>query len=415
MIELLTNFLIELLIPLSFILTILLAIHGVLINKLGAKIAYLAWFSVPLGLLIYCLPLNLFEGFNVANNQIERFIILPTQTIQHEVNINWLMLFWVMTSGGMLVFWLYSHLQFQRKLSLKPTNIPALNIALPKQLTIHKSTHAYSPMLVGLFKQKLIIPENFTALYNQEQQSLILEHEICHFDRNDIYWNLLAFSVLALFWFHPLVWLAYFRFRRDQELSCDQTVLARKQLNSKINYGKALLVAAETAPPIAFAQLSFKKYGDKDIMFERIKHIRINTTVSKFSLVIGTLLSVTLLSGLSYAGNLTEKTAKKSAYELSPIIRIEPKYPISAATDGIEGYTVLQFDIKENGNVENVRVIKSIPEGTFDKSAKRALLQWKYNAQGKTHKDILVQLNYNMDSNSPLKKTKGIEQITVNN
>ena len=149
-------------------------------------------------------------------------------------------------------------------------------------------------MLVGLFKQKLIIPEDFTALYNQELQSLILEHEICHFDRNDIYWNLLAFSLLALFWFHPLVWLAYFRFRRDQELSCDQTVLARKQLNSRINYGKALLVAAETAPPLAFAQLSFKKYGDKDIMFERIKHIQINTTASKFSLILVSLLSVTL-------------------------------------------------------------------------------------------------------------------------
>jgi bla regulator protein BlaR1 len=47
-------------------------------------------------------------------------------------------------------------------------------------------------MLIGFINQKLVIPENFKEMYNQDQQSLILEHEICHFDRNDIYWNCIA-------------------------------------------------------------------------------------------------------------------------------------------------------------------------------------------------------------------------------
>ena len=93
MIELISNFLIELLIPLSFILTILLVIHAVSIKKLGAKNVYFSWLSVPFGLLIFCLPLNLFDRLNGADNQIERFIFLPTQQYNMKLILIGLCLF----------------------------------------------------------------------------------------------------------------------------------------------------------------------------------------------------------------------------------------------------------------------------------------------------------------------------------
>jgi len=217
-----------------------------------------------------------------------------------------------------------------------------------------------------------------------------------------------------------LAWLAYFRFRRDQELSCDQTVLARKRAESRINYSKALLVAAETAPPLAFAQLSFKKYGDKEIMFERIKQIKQNANSSKLGLALVSLLSVSLLSGLSYAGNVgtpggegQEGNKLKEVEGLHPIVRIEPRYPIQAARDHVEGAVVLKFDVNPAGKVENVSVIKAIPEQTFNKEARRALKQWEYNAKGKYHKDLLVQLDFRMDQDSTFYTGDLIEKIKV--
>lgn len=187
-----------------------------------------------------------------------------------------------------------------------------------------------------------------------------MQHEICHFDRNDIYWNTLVLIFVALFWFHPLVWLAYFKFRQDQELSCDQIVLAYKQTTSRIAYSKTLLVVAEYAPAMAFAQLSFKKYGDKKMMFERIKQIKANTQATKLALVVVSAISASLLSGISFAGNQADGKAADQQYrvpakqinEVRPTYRVEPQYPVKAAAENIEGSVVLKFDIDRTGKVK---------------------------------------------------------------
>ena len=409
--------------PLTVLLSLVLFPHRFLLRTLGPNKLYFIWLFVPLGLAFYSLPFSwgtLGNSYQVANNQIQQFLVLPTQTLQQKFTFEWLVSCWMLITTSMLIYWLVSHLQFLKRTPLQMIDQNKLPIDLPKKLTAYQSAHAYSPMIIGVFQQKLLLPEDFATLYNTEQQALILEHEICHFDRNDIYWNLIAFIFLTLFWFHPLVWLAYFRFRRDQELSCDQIVLARKQLASRINYSRALLVAAETTPPLAFAQLSFKKYGDKEIMFERIKHIKTHTKASKLSLALASVLSITLLSGLSYAGNIgdgnnaqkhrTPPTVKKEAM---PTYRVEPKYPLKAVEEEIEGAVVLKFDINGEGDVSNVEVMEGVPAYVFDRVAITALKQWKYDATGEYHKNQLVQLDFRMSPESTFKDVNLIEKIKV--
>ena len=232
-------------------------------------------------------------------------------------------------------------------------------------------------------------------------------------------WNTFALLILAAMWFHPLAWLAFSRFRRDQELSCDQTVLARKHTTCRINYSKALLLAAETTPPLGFAQLSFKEYGDKNVMFERINLIKNGHRGSKL-IGIGMLVSaVTLMSAMSYAGgkehsvDKSEKVLKDVTHHIMPTMRVEPKYPIKAAQQNIEGSVVLKFDIKADGSVYNVSVVKAIPEKVFDKVSKVALRQWKYKASDAGMKNNLVQLDFAMDKNSKFKFQNLTEQIAV--
>ncbi|MDO6446312.1 M56 family metallopeptidase [Colwellia sp. 1_MG-2023] len=414
------DLLISWLAPLTIILSIILLSHRLLLRKLGPKKVYFLWIYVPLGLSLYSLPITWFHNSQFADAKIQQFIVLPTQTLQQQFTVEWLIACWVLISSLMIVYWLVSHLQFLRKTTFVKFDADTLPIKLPEKLSVFQSAHTYSPMIVGVFNQKLLLPEEFTALYNEEQQTLILEHEICHFDRNDIYWNLIAFVLLALFWFQPLVWLAYFRFRRDQELSCDQIVLARKQSASRINYSRALLVAAETTPPLAFAQLSFKKYGDKEIMFERIKHIKTHTQASKVSLALASVLSVTLLSGLSYAGNIGDgnstqkhRTPPAVKKEAMPTYRVEPKYPLKAVEEEIEGAVVLKFDINGEGEVKNVEVMDGVPAYVFDRVAITALKQWKYDATGDYHKNQLVQLDFRMSPESTFKDVNLIEKIKV--
>ncbi|AZQ83456.1 energy transducer TonB [Colwellia sp. Arc7-635] len=87
--------------------------------------------------------------------------------------------------------------------------------------------------------------------------------------------------------------------------------------------------------------------------------------------------------------------------DATPIVRIEPKYPIQAARDGKEGWVILSFTINQIGGVEDVTVIDAQPKRIFDKEAKRALRKWKYKPKvvdGKAMKQpgLTVQLDFNM-------------------
>ena len=65
----------------------------------------------------------------------------------------------------------------------------------------------------------------------------------------------------------------------------------------------------------------------------------------------------------------------------TPIVRIEPKYPIEAARNGIEGWVKLSFTVNEVGSVEDIEILASEPEGVFEREAQRALAKWKYKPQ----------------------------------
>lgn len=73
-----------------------------------------------------------------------------------------------------------------------------------------------------------------------------------------------------------------------------------------------------------------------------------------------------------------------------PVVRVQPKYPMKAARDGLEGWVTLQFSINPVGQVTNIAVVDSKPSRIFDNEAKKALKKWKYKPQIKDGKAISV-------------------------
>ena len=62
----------------------------------------------------------------------------------------------------------------------------------------------------------------------------------------------------------------------------------------------------------------------------------------------------------------------------SPRIRVDPRYPASAASHGIEGFVRLSFGVSVSGEVVDIQIIDSEPRNTFDRAAKQALRKWRY-------------------------------------
>lgn len=88
----------------------------------------------------------------------------------------------------------------------------------------------------------------------------------------------------------------------------------------------------------------------------------------------------------------------------TPLVRIEPRYPVAAARDGISGWVKLGFSIDETGGVTDVEVLAAEPARTFNKEAIAALKRWKYqpkrlNGVAIKQTGLQVQLDFSLDSN----------------
>lgn len=97
---------------------------------------------------------------------------------------------------------------------------------------------------------------------------MVLLHEQYHIHRKDYLVKYLSFGLLAVYWFHPLVWAAWFCMCRDMEMSCDEKVLELLGKESRKEYSQTLLAFASERPASGRMPLAF---GEQDVK-RRIRH-----------------------------------------------------------------------------------------------------------------------------------------------
>jgi len=94
------------------------------------------------------------------------------------------------------------------------------------------------PMLTGILRPKIILPEG----YSSEETEDIFLHELSHLKHGDLLFIWLSVLILSTQWFNPVLWYSFFVFRRDIEMFCDERVL--QYTGNKQAYAKLLLRTA---------------------------------------------------------------------------------------------------------------------------------------------------------------------------
>lgn len=154
-------------------------------------------------------------------------------------------LLWLVGIAAILFYSIYTYFRFC-KVVTKATLL---------RENIYECENIPSPFVMGMFTPKIYIPYHLSG----EEQNYVLAHEKYHIKRCDHIVKIVAFMVLAVYWFHPLVWTAFFFASRDMEMSCDEKVLSMFGGEIKQDYSRLLLSFATNkrmrfAGPLAFGE-----------------------------------------------------------------------------------------------------------------------------------------------------------------
>ncbi len=122
-----------------------------------------------------------------------------------------------------------------------------------------------SPFILGIIRPRIILPSDM----KEKDMEYVVAHEQSHLKRYDHVWKPLGFMLLTVYWFNPIMWLAYILLCRDIELACDERVIKQMSSFDKKEYTTALLDYSISGRMITACPLAFGESGVKS----RIKSV----------------------------------------------------------------------------------------------------------------------------------------------
>ncbi len=206
-------------------------------------------------------PYSIETGFNAVDTQIKQYadshyfegVTVRVNKAHDTAEI--LGYVWLAGVFVMLVYALISYIGLRRKLST----------ATKCGKNIKQSEFAFSPFILGIFRPVIYIPYKLELTDMQ----YVLAHENAHIRRKDHLWKPLGFIILSVYWFNPLVWVAYMLLCRDIEAACDEKVIREMDERERRAYSTALLNCSVHRRFIAACPVAFGETGVKG----RIKNV----------------------------------------------------------------------------------------------------------------------------------------------
>lgn len=196
------------------------------------------------------------SGVSVIDNAVnsslsEHFSAVPTASVNPlyvwtEI-AGWV---WLIGLGAMLLYALVSYLRLRRRVS----------VSLPVQDHIYLCDAISSPFILGVVKPHIYLPSGLDEVQRQN----VLAHEQAHLARRDHWWKPLGFVLLAVYWFNPVLWLAYTLLCRDIELACDERVIRTMDESAVKTYSTVLLACSMPRKAAITCPLAFGEVGVKE-------------------------------------------------------------------------------------------------------------------------------------------------------
>lgn len=168
--------------------------------------------------------------------------------------LNILCVLWI---GGILLFWVIwarSIKRFRRRL------VGAVRV----EKNVYESDSVTASFVDGIFHPVIYLAPGLSGAARE----YVLCHERVHIGRRDPQIKAAALFLVSIYWFHPLVWLAFKKMCEDMEMSCDERVVELLGVEIKKEYSRTLLKMARGADEVGL----LAAFGGNEVK-SRVKNV----------------------------------------------------------------------------------------------------------------------------------------------
>ena len=243
-------------------------------------------------------------------------ITIPLEPMGQAVKIslieilNYLWLAWIIVALVMLTWKINGYRSFIRYIGIGRKRVTdeiildvlreaALSVDLSRVPAMYTGKANTSPMLVGICKPYILIPE---TMIHTDGLYYILMHELTHYKRKDSLYKWLMQITLCIHWFNPVVYKILREIDKFCELSCDEAVIQRLAPKQIISYGDTLLTVLKHSIVLPTNAVSVSLCEDGKTIKERLCAIMNFKQRSKSSLTVALLLTVALSASSVFTG-----------------------------------------------------------------------------------------------------------------
>ena len=198
---------------------------------------------------------HLAPGYSVSSVPTPGASVNPMQIIAFVATVLWI--------AGMAVMFAYSlgsYLWLRHK----------VKVSLCYRDNIYFCDSIATPFVFGVIKPRIYLPSGMEDV----QMECVIAHEMSHLKRKDHWWKTIAFFLLSVYWFHPLLWVSYLLFSRDIERACDERVVREMEPEERKGYAEALVSCSLQkrvmfACPLAFGEVGVKNRVKSVLNYKR--------------------------------------------------------------------------------------------------------------------------------------------------
>lgn len=218
----------------------------------------------------------------------------------------------------------------------------ALGVGIRRRIEVLLHEKTPGPMMCGVANPAIVLPRD-AETWNSEDLNRAIVHELEHVRRSDSASRCLARALCAVYWFHPLVWIAWRKLVLEAERACDDAVLARSEATAYadqlVDLAKRMSVAQES-PLLAMANRADLATRVRAVLNGRQRRGR----AGKFSLVLACAAAVLLVLWLSPVTLVASPQQAQQTFEVASV-----KQNVSTSTS-------MRFPVPANGRfaVENI-------------------------------------------------------------